>query len=109
MAGSFSVISPFVGVIAGLAAICFYGFQVWESKTVRGRLRLHRRNRYARERAAHLAEATALLIRQKAEANALITQQAAEAAALIVKHGGQDILEKTNDDTTSPPDCPPVP
>ena len=83
-------VSPIVGVLAGIATIIFFTFSLWESRTIRARMRLRRRRRMAQRKLDIAAQKANLLLKQAAEARALELKQTAEKAALDLKHGVSD-------------------
>jgi biopolymer transport protein ExbB/TolQ len=80
-------ISPIIGVLAGIATILFFSFSLWESRTIRSRMRLRRRRRLLQRKLDMAAQKANLLLKQTAEAQALLVKQTAEQAALQLKHG----------------------
>jgi len=92
-------VSPSIAGTAGICAIIFYGFQIWESRTIRSRIRLHRLRWARRHQIERLTEAKALALRQAAEALALRVKQEAEAAALSIKY------HEAPHDPSDPADC----
>jgi len=91
IAGMTGWLSPTVGIIAGLCAIFFYGFQIWESRTVKARYRLRRRRWAAAHALEARAKAAQLLVEQTATTAALLVVQTADAAQTAA-NGGQPAL-----------------
>jgi hypothetical protein len=71
------LLDPILATVATFSAVGFYTFNIWESRTIKSRMRLRRRRWNMQRQLQARATAAALLVRQQAAA-----------AAAALEHGG---------------------